>query len=70
MTQFFATLLAAVFPPLCCDVSRADKLISFRTMSYVQASVTVLLCATYNTPKEYCSREPCSFKNLSRPAIS
>ena len=60
MTQFLATLLAGVaaeFPPLCCYGCRTKMLISFRTMSYVQASV--LLCATYNT-------QPCRFKGGGR----
>ena len=45
------TLLAAEFPPLPTDVNgRGDKLISFRTMAYVQANI--FLAAPYQTPRE------------------
>ena len=49
-----ATILEAEFPPLNnksrSEGGRPDKLISFKTMAYVQANI--LLCATYMTPKE------------------
>lgn len=45
-----AALLDAEFPRLKGDVGRVDKLISFRTMAYVQANI--FLCAPKDTPME------------------
>jgi len=45
-----ATLLDAEFPRLRGDGERIDKLISFKTMAYVQANI--FLCAPRDTPRD------------------
>ena len=61
------TLLAAEFPPLQGDCGRGDKLISFRTMAYVQANV--FLTAPYQTPKDELFQRATSFQESLEDAF-
>ena len=59
-----ATLLDAKFTPLRREGSRRDKLISFRTIEYVQANI--LLFATYNVVHDSGGRAVRASADVSR----
>ena len=59
------TILAAEFPRLRGQV---DKLVSFRTMTYVQANI--LHCTSTHTPREELFEQPDRFKTPSKSSTS